>query len=73
VALFGATGFIGRAVLEEALARGCRVTALVRDAGRLQKRGNLVWLARALAPAPWSALSGPGGEISLIQDSWPRP
>ena len=42
LALFGATGFIGSAVLEEALARGCRVTALVREPGRLQGRGNPV-------------------------------
>lgn len=33
----GATGFIGRAVVEEALARGHEVTALVRDAQKAQE------------------------------------
>lgn len=36
--LFGATGHIGHAILEEALARGYDVTAIVRDAGRLTTR-----------------------------------
>lgn len=33
--LFGATGHIGRGILDEALARGHDVTAIVRDASRL--------------------------------------
>ncbi|RPE77205.1 NAD(P)-dependent oxidoreductase [Vulcaniibacterium tengchongense] len=41
VALIGATGFIGSAVLEEALARGHRVTAIARSAGRLAARPGL--------------------------------
>lgn len=36
--LFGASGHIGHAILEEALARGHEVTAIVRDAGRLATR-----------------------------------
>lgn len=34
--LFGATGHIGHAILEEALARGYDVTAIVRDTSRLK-------------------------------------
>lgn len=36
VAIFGATGMTGRFVLEEALARGHKVTALVRDPDKLE-------------------------------------
>jgi putative NADH-flavin reductase len=36
--LFGATGHIGHAILDEALARGHDVTAVVRDAGRLTQQ-----------------------------------
>lgn len=35
IALFGATGHVGRAILDEALARGDEVTAIVRDPARL--------------------------------------
>ena len=32
IALFGATGHVGHAILDEALARGAEVTAIVRSA-----------------------------------------
>jgi putative NADH-flavin reductase len=35
IALFGATGHVGHAILDEALARGYDVTAIVRDPARL--------------------------------------
>lgn len=35
IALFGATGHVGHAILDEALSRGDDVTAIVRDASRL--------------------------------------
>jgi putative NADH-flavin reductase len=38
IALFGATGHIGHAILDEALARGHAVTAIVRDPARLDTR-----------------------------------
>lgn len=38
IALFGATGHIGHAILVEALARGHEVTAVVRDPARLDLR-----------------------------------
>lgn len=36
IALIGATGFVGSALLQEALNRGHEVTALVRDPGQLK-------------------------------------
>lgn len=82
VALFGATGGLGGRVLEEALARGHAVTALVRDPARLAARPRLsvvagdvrdrAALARALAGQD-AAVSciGPGalgGDLSVIGD-----
>lgn len=41
IALFGATGGTGRQVLEQALAQGYRIRALVRDASKLAERDGL--------------------------------
>lgn len=44
IALFGATGRIGSRILNEALARGHRVTAILRDPARpLKPRPSLAW------------------------------
>ena len=40
VALLGATGFVGSALLNEALDRGHVVTAIVRDGEKLKTRGS---------------------------------
>jgi hypothetical protein len=39
IALFGATGHVGHAILDEALSRGHDVTAIVRDLSRLSHNG----------------------------------
>ena len=41
VALLGATGFVGSALLKEALDRGYEVTAIVRHPEKLEKREDL--------------------------------
>jgi uncharacterized protein len=41
IALIGASGFIGRAILKEALARGHEITAIVRDPSKLAPTKNL--------------------------------
>lgn len=41
IALIGATGFVGSAILQEALDRGHEVTAIARDPEKLQPRANL--------------------------------
>lgn len=56
IALIGATGYVGSKLLNEALARGHRVTAIVRNAAALPNSDNLVGVeadatnAAALAP-----------------------
>jgi putative NADH-flavin reductase len=42
VALLGATGFVGSALLKEALERGHTVTAIVRHPEKLEQRKGLV-------------------------------
>lgn len=41
IALIGATGFVGSAILKEALDRGIQVTAIVRQPEKLQAQKNL--------------------------------
>ncbi|WP_294907424.1 NAD-dependent epimerase/dehydratase family protein [Tatumella sp. UBA2305] len=47
VAITGATGFIGRQITKDLLARGCRVRALTRSA-RQNPDDNLVWVRGSL-------------------------
>ena len=42
VVLLGATGFVGSALLKEALDRGHSVTAIVRDPEKLERRVGLI-------------------------------
>src|SRR5271163_2154870 len=42
IVLLGATGFVGLALLKEALDRGHRVTAIVRDPEKLEKHAGLL-------------------------------
>jgi len=42
IALLGATGFVGSAILNEALNRGHTVTAIVRHPEKLASRGGLI-------------------------------
>lgn len=55
--LFGATGHVGHAILDEALARGHDVTAIVRDASRLTQHDNKlhVVVGDIADPATWLA------------------
>ena len=41
IVLIGATGFVGNAVMKEALYRGNEVTVIVRDPGKLSPQKNL--------------------------------
>lgn len=75
IALIGATGFVGSALLEELLQRGHQTTALVRQAGKLAPRENLsVVVADALdAGQVARAVAGHDAVISAYNPGWKEP
>ncbi len=67
--LFGATGHIGQGILDEALARGHEVIAVVRDASRLPRRHDhlTVVTADVAQPASWTvAVRGSEAAIASL-------
>src|SRR5512139_3792168 len=75
IALIGATGFVGSAVLAELLKRGHATTALVRQAGKVETRPGLsVVAADALDGAQVAAaIAGHDAVISAYNPGWKEP
>ena len=75
IALIGATGFVGQAILEEGLARGHQVTALVRHPEKLAPRPGLVAKkADALDEAALAKeLTGHDVVVSAYNPGWAEP
>lgn len=75
ITLIGATGFVGTAVLAEALARGHAVTVLARDPVKLAARPGLSVLAGdALDPAQVAAAArGADAVVSAYNPGWTHP
>lgn len=75
IALIGATGFVGSAVLTELLQRGHATTALVRTAGKVEPGPNLaVTVADALDSAQVArAVAGHDALISAYNPGWKEP
>jgi len=75
IALIGASGFVGAAVLEELLRRGHAVTALVRDHARLAPRpGVSTVIADAYAAETVSAaVRGHDAVVSAFNPGWNEP
>ena len=75
VALLGATGFVGSALLKEALDRGHIVTAIVRHPEKLEKREGLtakagdVYDTTSLA----TVIQGNDAIISAFNPGWKNP
>lgn len=75
VALIGATGFVGSALLNEALRRGHRVTAIVRHPERLVARPGVTGVAADVNdPARLASLvRGHDAVISAFNPGWKNP
>lgn len=73
--LIGATGFVGSALLTEALQRGHRVTALVRDPARLQLREGLTVLQGDASDAATVARAAEGQHavLNAFNPGWNAP
>ena len=75
VAILGATGFVGSALLKEALDRGHNVTAIVREPGKLEKHEGLtakvgdVYDTASLA----ALIRGNDAVISAFNPGWKDP
>lgn len=75
VALLGATGFVGSALLNEALSRGHSVTAIAHDIGKLPAREKLVAKSCDLFDATATAeiLYGHEAVIGAFNPGWRNP
>ncbi len=75
IALIGATGFVGSAVLHELLQRGHRVTALARDPARLAPRAGLAVVQADAQDAAQVARAVAGHEavVSAYNPGWDNP
>lgn len=66
IALFGATGHVGHAILDEALSRGHDVTAIVRDPARLSHQGAHLKIVTGDVTRPESWLDAVRGKDVVI-------
>lgn len=75
IALIGATGFVGAAVLNELLQRGHRVTVLARHPDKLAARENLTVLRADAQDAAQvaSAVQGHDAVLSAYNPGWSLP
>lgn len=75
IALLGATGFVGSALLKEALDRGHIVTAIVRHPEKLERRKSLVTKAGDVYDTAGLAMLIQGNDalISAFNPGWKNP
>jgi hypothetical protein len=74
IALIGATGFVGAALLEELLSRGHGVRALQRDAGKLAARAGLQARSVDVLAGGFAAeLAGVDAVVSAFNPGWTNP
>ena len=75
IALIGATGFVGAAILDELLQRGHSVRALVRDVAKLPARPGLTVVQADVQDAQQvqGAVTGADAVVSAYNAGWANP
>src|ERR1700744_5034985 len=76
IAIIGATGFVGSAVLKEALQRGHQVTAIARNVGKITKGDKNLTAVAADADDSASlakVLAGHDAVVSAYNAGWTNP
>ncbi|EPO5265628.1 NAD(P)-dependent oxidoreductase [Providencia rettgeri] len=75
ISIIGATGFVGRALVAEALLRHHQVTAISRHSNQLSQHAHLITAAGDITDIPWltSRLKGQDVVISAFNGGWQNP
>ncbi|WP_202925326.1 NAD(P)-dependent oxidoreductase [Mucilaginibacter sp. 14171R-50] len=75
IAIIGATGFVGPALVKEGLSRGYEITAIARNTDKVEKAAGITPVAADVndAEALASALSGHDAVISSFNAGWTNP
>ncbi|MEQ4642127.1 NAD(P)H-binding protein [Providencia rettgeri] len=75
ISIIGATGFVGRALVAEALLRHHQVTAISRHSNQLSQHAHLITAAGDITDIPWltSRLKGQDVIISAFNGGWQNP
>ncbi|MDO5640411.1 MAG: NAD(P)H-binding protein [Neisseria sp.] len=74
IAVIGATGYVGNAVVKELAARGHQVTAFARNTDKVVKAGNITAVAADVNAADFAAkLQGFDAVVSAFNPGWSNP
>lgn len=75
ISIIGATGFVGRALVAEALLRHHQVTAISRHSNQLSQHAHLITAVGDITDIPWltSRLKGQDVVISAFNGGWQNP
>ncbi|EPQ5227585.1 NAD(P)-dependent oxidoreductase [Providencia stuartii] len=75
ISIIGATGFVGKALVAEALLRHHQVTAISRHSNQLSQHAHLITAVGDITDIPWltSRLKGQDVVISAFNGGWQNP
>ncbi|MEY1578843.1 NAD(P)-dependent oxidoreductase [Providencia manganoxydans] len=75
ISIIGATGFVGKALVNEALLRHHQVMAISRHSNQLSQHAHLITMAGDITDTPWltARLRGQDIVISAFNGGWQNP